>query len=310
MPKTVVLTGAFSYTGGAVAGELLARGYSVRTLTNRTPPEGLHGGIESAPLVFDLERLSRFMEGADVFINTFWVRLPYAGVTFDSAVEHSRLLFQSAKQAGVRKIVHVSVSNAECGGNLGYYRGKAEVEKILKSSGLPYAIVRPTLILGTADVLTNNMAWMLRRFPLFALPRGGNYRLQPITLRDTARIIAMEVENTTDSEMDAAGPEIFTFKEFLGFLAESVGSKSRFLSVPNGVALASLRPLEWVLRDIILTREELLGLQQELLVSHRNPLGKESVLQWLKAHGKGLGHRFSNDLNRHFLTERQSPIIS
>ncbi|NUQ36088.1 MAG: NmrA family NAD(P)-binding protein, partial [Planctomycetaceae bacterium] len=208
--KRVVVTGAFSYTGAAVARELMARGYGIHTLTNRKAaiapqlavgerPEDASSAsfrrkpepslpndslspldtgfrwydadirastpITSSSLAFDAAHLEGELAGADVFVNTFWIRLPHGGEDFASAVEKSRLLIESAKRAGVRRIVHVSVSNAAVGSNLGYYAGKAQVEEIVRACGMSYAIVSPTLVVGPNDVLTNNVAWFLRRFP-------------------------------------------------------------------------------------------------------------------------------------------------
>lgn len=296
--RRVVVTGAFSYTGAAVARELLARGYEVHTLTHRRPPPDTRG-ITSAPLVFDAAEVSRELEGAVGFINTFWIRLPYGKQTFETAVADSCRLVEAARAEGVR-FVHVSVSNASAGKNLGYYRGKAQVEEAVRRDLENYAIVRPTLVVGPGDVLTNNIAWFLRRFPVFPLPDGGRARLQPVTLADTARIIVDALEAGDPVEVDAAGPETLTFAEYLRALRDACGVRRAFVSVPNSVALGALGLVEPFLRDIVLTREELLGLEQELLTSSAPPLGTESVRQWLEQHGTELGRRYVNDIERHF----------
>jgi uncharacterized protein YbjT (DUF2867 family) len=159
MPRAVI-TGAFSYVGAAAARELRRRGWQIHTLTNRARPAGTEH-VTAAPLHFDHEHLVRELEGADAFVNTFWIRLPYAGQSFESAVERSRLLLGAAAQAGVRRLVHVSVSKASLDSRLGYYRGKAEVDDAVRSCGLSHAIVRPTLVVGEHDGLTSNIAWLL-----------------------------------------------------------------------------------------------------------------------------------------------------
>ena len=298
MSKPAVITGAFSYTGAAVADELLRRGYKVHTLTNRrsdTPNQ-----ITAAPLKFDQEHLETQLRGAEIFINTYWIRLPYAGQTFDTAVENSQLLISAAKNAGVKRIVHMSVSNAEKGTNLGYYRGKDQVETYLRESGISHAIVKPTLIVGPSDVLTNNIAWFLRRFPVFFVPGGGRYRIQPVTLRDTATITVDAAEATGNVEVDAAGPAIMTFRDYVKKIAKSCGLRRWILGAPIWASLAALKLIGFFLRDVILTREEILGLKQELMVSSSPPLGKESVEDWLHHNGRHLGRTYANDLDRHF----------
>jgi len=294
----IVVTGAFSFTGSAVARELQQRGFSVTTLTNRRSPEDC--AIPSDPLRFDMEYLTRALSRSSALINTYWVRLAYGEKSFSSAVEDTRVLIEAAARAGVRRLVHVSVSNAAQGTNLGYYAGKAQVENLVRQSGLSYAIVRPTLIVGNADVLTNNIAWFLRRSPLFLVPGGADYRLQPVTLRDTARIIADSLEEKENVEVDAAGPDILTFREYVRMVAAACGVRRWIASVPAWMALAALRLGGFVLRDIILNKEELQGLEQELLISQAPPLGHESVRDWLHAHGDELGRRYVNDLYRHF----------
>ncbi len=308
MGKKAVITGAFSFTGAAVAEELIRRGWKIHTLTNRARPAEA-GEITSSPLKFDLPYLEERLRGADVFINTYWVRVPWKGVTFQAGVENSRLLVKAAVAAKAPRLVHVSVSRAEKGTNLGYYRGKREVEKCVSASGLSYAIVCPTLALGPNDVLTNNMAWFLRRFPIFPVPQGGHYRLQPVTLGDMGRIIADAAESRENLKVDAAGPDVWAYRDYLRLLAEACGAKPVFMDTPNGFALAGIRLAELFLGDVVLTREELLGLQQELLVSDQPPLGRESAADWLRQNGHRLGRVYANDVDRHFGPGSTKPVI-
>ena len=243
--------------------------------------------------------MRRELEGAEVFINTYWVRFAAHGCTFDRAVDNSRLLIEAAKEARVTRFVHVSVSNAARGTHLGYYRGKAEAEQLLRRSGLSYAIVRPTLVVGPSDVLTHNITWFLRRFPVFFVPRGGGYRLQPVTLTDNAGIIADCALATANQEIDAAGPETFTFRDYLGLLATATGVRPLFIPTPNFVALAATSLLGLLLRDVVLAREELLGLQGELLTSSHSALGTESVRDWLLKNARSLGRRYVDDTALH-----------
>lgn len=299
-PRRAVVTGAFSNIGGAVAAELLARGWQVASVTNRAPAPGDDPRVERTPLRFDADHLATALRTADLVVNTYWIRFPYAGLTFDDAVANIGRLIDASRAAGVRRFVQVGVSNASIDSTLGYYRGKAQVDQQLRSSGLSYAIVRPTLVVGPKDVLTNNMAWFLRRFPVVALPRGEGYELQPVTLADAGRIIAGAAETAGDIEVDAAGPERFTFREYLRLLGVALDKRPRFLSLPPAFMIAALRIAGWALRDVVLTREELAGLQQNLLVSRAEPLGRESVRDWLLANGQGFGSSYANDTKYRF----------
>ncbi len=306
MPRAVI-TGAFSYTGSAVAAELQRRGWELHTLTNRRTPEGVES-ITAAPLRFEREHLVAELSGADAFVNTFWIRLPHAGQDFGTAVEHSKLLVGAATEAGVGRLVHVSVSNASVGSELGYYRGKGHVEQSVRACGLSHAIVRPTLIVGANDVLTANIAWFLRHGPFFPIPGGGHYRLQPITLADAGRVIADAVEAGEDLEIDAAGPVTLSFRDYVRWVARACGVRRWIVGTPAWLCLAALRVVGAVLGDVVLTREELLGLEQELLVSHAPPLGSESVEELLMTLGPGLGRHYVNDLRRHFGEGANRPL--
>ena len=234
--------------------------------------------------------------------------MPHGGQTFETAVSRSNILIDAAINAGVKRLVHVSVSNAHSGLNLGYYRGKAEIEDRLFTLPISNAIVRPTLVVGPSDVLTNNIAWLLRRFPFFPVPAGKS-RLQPVTLQDLAMIIADATESQDNAEIDAAGPDAMTFSEYVRLVAKACHLRLPIFNVPGWMALAGLKCISPFLGDVILTREELLGLKQELLLSSEPPLGKQSVVKWLEDSGELLGRRYINDVNRHFGSGATEPVL-
>jgi len=299
--RIAVVTGAYSYTGAAAARSLMQRGYTGRTLTNRSIPIGRHEvALETHPLQFaDIDSLVSAMAGADVFVNTYWVRYPYVGTEFDQAIRNSGVLFAAAKEAGVRRIVHVSVSNASLASPLAYYQGKAQVEALLAQSGVSYAVVRPTLVVGEHDILVNNIAWFLRRFPLFAMPGSGAYRLQPVTLHDTGEIIADAALATENMTVDAAGPEIVTFEGLVKQIGAAVGRLPRIVHLPEDLSLALLGTVGQALGEVILSREELAGLRSEMLVSNETPRGTQSVGGWLQENGSTLGVNYASEIKRH-----------
>ena len=187
-PDLAVVTGAFSYTGRYVTRRLLDQGVRVRTLTRSPDAEDPFGGqVEVSPLDFsDSDGLCQSMQGAGVFYNTYWIRYAHGQTTFDLAVENTGKLFEAAERAGVARIVHFSVTNPSSESGLPYFRGKARVEDMLVGLGVPYAIIRPTLVFGVGDLLLNNMAWALRRFPVFPVYGNGDYPVQPVYVEDLA----------------------------------------------------------------------------------------------------------------------------
>jgi NADH dehydrogenase len=292
-----VVTGAFSYTGRWIAQALLERGRRVRTLTRAPAPEDpLAAAVERAPLVFD-DKLVESLRGAGTLYNTYWVRFERGRTTFAGAVENSRRLFDAAARAGVRRVVQISVANPSEDSPFPYFRGKAEVERLLRESGLAWAIVRPTVVFGPGDILLNNIAWILRRFPLFVVPGDGRYELQPVSVRDTARLAVEAADGTV---VDAVGPERFAFEELVQVLGRAVGSRSRIGHATPAVALALIRIGGLFVRDVVLTRDELESLMTGLLVSHEPPLGQERLTAWLEEHTATVGRKYASELARNF----------
>ncbi len=301
-PDLAVVTGAFSYTGGYVARRLLDEGVGVRTLSRRPAGRNPLGGlVEVAPLDFsDPDGLRRSMAGAGVLYNTYWVRYARGGTTFDQAVENTTTLFAAAAQAGVGRIVHFSVTNASAGSSLPYFRGKARVEDMLTGLGVPYAIIRPTLIFGAGDLLLNNLAWVLRRFPVFPVYGNGAYAVQPVYAGDLAAQAVEAGAQRGNSVAVAAGPDTLSFDALVRLLAAAVGVRARVAHTPPPVALALTRMVGLLLRDVVLTRDEVTGLMAGLLTSGESPTGTTRLSDWLAEHADGLGRRYVSELRRNY----------
>jgi nucleoside-diphosphate-sugar epimerase len=299
-----LVTGAFSYSGARIAGLLLDSGRSVRTLTfhpDRSHP--LQGRVETLPYRFDDQvALAESLEGVSTLYNTYWVRFDHGRATFDNAIANSRALFCAAKRAGVARVVHVSIANPSLESTLPYYRGKALVELALAEAGVPYSIVRPTLVFGgDRDVLVNNIAWILRRMPVFALPGSGGYRVQPVHVDDLARICEQSTQVEGDAIMDAAGPETMTFGELVRAVRSAVRAHSPIMHLPSAAISAASRALGLLVHDVVLTADEISGLTAGLLVSHDAPLGRIAFSNWLAENSGSIGGAYANELQRHFV---------
>jgi NADH dehydrogenase len=297
-----VVTGAFGYTGKYIARRLLGMGERVRTLTGHPDrPDPLRGRIEVARLAYDNPaELTRALDGASTLYNTYWVRFERGSVTFERAVQNTLTLFRAAVEAGVSRIVHLSITNPSPDSPLPYFRGKAILERALTDLGLSYAIIRPTVIFGREDILMNNITWLLRRFPIFAIPGDGQYRVQPVYVEDVAEIAVTAGHQTADVIVDAAGPETFTYEALVRLIASAMGCKARIIRIPVTMALALSRMLGLILRDVVLTREEINGLMAGLLVSQGPPTGRTRISEWLKKSADTFGTRYASELDRHY----------
>ncbi len=297
-----VVTGATGYTGRYITRALLSRGRRVRTLTGHPARKDPFGDqIEAVPFDFDSpDDLKRSLEGAHTLFNTYWIRFPHRGQTFDTAVANTRVMLDAATAAGVRKFVHISVTKPTESSPLPYFRGKAMVEAAVMESALSYAIIRPALIFGVEDILLNNIAWLLRRFPVFALPGRGKYRVQPIFAADLGEIAVNAACDDRSSTFDAVGPEIFTFDELVRMIANAVHSKSRIVHVDPRIALACAQVVGWFVRDVTLTRNEIRGLMTDLLVTDSPANAPTLFSEWLRSNADKIGLAYASELSRHF----------
>lgn len=302
-PPNDLVTGAFSYSGSAIAERLLGSGRRVRTLTFHPQREHhLQARVETFRYRFDdLVALTRSLDGVTTLYNTYWVRFDHGQTSFADAIENSRILFSAAARARVERIVHVSIANPSIDSPLPYFRGKALVETTLAQSGLRHSIVRPTWIFGgERDVLTNNIAWILRRTPVFALPGSGRYLVQPVHVDDLARICIEAAVSDRDLVIDAAGPETMSFRELVALIRSAVNARSPIIRIPPPLMAAAARGLGLLVRDVVLTPDEIRGLMAGLLVSHDPPLGRIAFSEWLDEHKTTIGRSYANELQRHF----------
>lgn len=299
---TSVVTGAFGYIGQSIARRLIRIGENVRTVTTHFErPNAFGGAVEAYPYDFDRpERLTNHLRGAAVLYNTYWIRFEHGGSTFDGAVRNTQTLFECAKAAGIGTIVHISVTGAHEQSRLPYYAGKARQERALQEVGVPYAILRPTLVYGPGDILVNNIAWLMRHFPFFPIFGSGRYRLQPVFVEDLAAF-AIETSRTPKSATDdVIGPEDFTFRQFAELIAGLVRPGLPLIHVPPWAGVAAGRLIGRMVGDILLTRDELQGLMDEMLTSDAPPTGTTRFTQWASDNRDSLGRRYASELARHF----------
>jgi uncharacterized protein YbjT (DUF2867 family) len=302
-PRIDLVTGAFSYSGSAITERLLGSGRRVRTFTFHPQREHpLQARVETFPYRFDdPPALTRNLDGVTTLYNTYWVRFDHGRASFADAIENSRILFSAAERARVERIVHISIANPSIDSPLPYFRGKALVESALAQSGLLHSIVRPTWIFGgERDVLANNIAWILRRTPVFPLPGSGSYLVQPVHVDDLARICIEAAASDRNLTIDAAGPETMPFRELVALIRSAVKSRSPVIPIPPPLMAAAARGLGLLVRDVVLTPDEIRGLMAGLLVSHDPPLGRIAFSEWLDEHKTSIGRSYANELHRHF----------
>lgn len=296
----VTVTGAFGYSGRYIAMRLLKEGHTVATLTNslnRGNPFGTQ--MQAFPFQFDHpQRLMESLRGTDVLINTYWVRFDHRLFTHDQAVANTKILFRAAKDAGVRRIVHVSITNPDIDSDLPYFHGKAELEAALTSLGVSYCILRPTVLFGKEDVLINNIAWSLRHLPVFGVFGAGDYKLQPIYVDDLAVAAVEKAVGDRNEVVNAIGPETFTYRELVETVRRSLGLKRLVVGVPPELGYWACRILGLLVRDVIITRQEIRGLMEGRLCVDAPPLGLTKLTEWIDRHKDTLGRHYTSEMAR------------
>lgn len=297
--ETHAVTGAFGYSGRYIAARLLAEGRGVITLTNSRRPNPFGNRVRAFPLSFDNpDLLARSLAGVDVLYNTYWVRFNHKRFSHSQAVDNTLVLFDAAKRAGVRRIVHVSITNPDKQSPLEYFAGKARLEHALQQSGLEYSVLRPTVLFGREDILINNIAWALRRFPVFAVFGDGWYRLQPVSVEDLAALAVAEGKQAANNIINAIGPETFTYEELVRAVAKAIDRNPKIMHVSPALGYAASRVIGWFVRDIFITREEIKGLMDGLLYVDAPPAGNTRLTEWMQANAETLGQHYASELAR------------
>ena len=301
MEKAHAVTGAFGFSGKYIATRLLAAGKRVVTLTNSPDrPNPFAGRVQARPLRFDDSKaLAEQLADVDVLYNTYWVRFNHSDFNHSDAVLNTMRLFEAARQAGVRRIVHVSITNAEEGSKLEYFHGKGRLERALRESGLSYAILRPAVLFGPEDILINNIAWTLRRFPFFAVFGDGRYHIQPIHVDDLAALAVEQGEVAGYNLVQAVGPEDFTYNELVETISRLLGLKRPLVHIPPSPGLLLSKGVGVLVGDTFVTKEEIQGLMADTLhAPGAEPTGKTPLTEWVKQHASTLGVRYASELAR------------
>ena len=294
------VTGGFGYSGRYITQRLLDAGCRVRTLTNAPPERNCFGdAVHVHRFNFDNPKaLVASLEGVAVLYNTYWIRFGRRGFTYDDAVKNTLKMFGAARIAGVERIVHVSITNPSADSPLGYFRGKAQTEAALKETGISFAILRPAVLFGKEDILINNIAWMLRRLPVLGVFGDGQYRLQPIYVDDLAQLAVEQGKSRDNVVIDAIGPETFTYRQLVEQIGQIIGKRRPMVSVPPWFGYLAATAMGWLLRDAIVTRQEIQGLMEERLYVDSPPAGSTKLTDWATEHAAALGARYASELAR------------
>ena len=165
-------------------------------------------------------------------------------------------------------------------------------------SGIPCSILRPGVLFGKEDILINNIAWAVRHIPLAIVFGDGECKLQPIHVDDLAALAVQQGKETGNSIINAIGSETFTYRELLITVAEIIGKRRPVVSVPPAIGHLTGWIAGQFLSDVLITRDEIKGLMDNLLYVDSPPTGKTKLTDWAKENADSLGWTYSNELTR------------
>lgn len=305
--KAHAVTGAFGFTGKYLARRLLDAGHRVVTLTGSPDrPNPFDGKVEARPYAFaDVPAMAESLKDVVVLYNTYWVRFNHTSFSYADAVRNTLALFEAARMAGVERIVHVSCTNADSKSPLEYFSSKGLLENALKASGLNHATVRPAALFGAEDILFNNIAWALRRFPAFPVFGSGEYHIQPVYVDDLAAIMAEQGASRENVTVNALGPEDFRYRDLVELIARALGKKRRLITVAPKQGYLAARIVGKLVGDVFVTRDEIDGLMADLLhAPGSEPTGSTRFSDWVAENSATLGRVYHSELDRRLYRDK------
>ncbi|HSA78438.1 MAG TPA: complex I NDUFA9 subunit family protein [Nitrospirota bacterium] len=272
----ILVTGGSGFVGGHLIRRLRQEGLPVRALARHPdrvqPLKDL--GVEVVPGdISNKVSLEKAAEGIERVIHLVGIIQETPGVTFRGVhVEGTRNVIEAARKAGVRHFFHQSALGTRPGAKSEYHRTKWEAEELVRQSGIPHTILRPSLIYGPGDKFTIRLSEMLRRAPVMPVIGSGKYRVQPIYIDDVVSCMVKVVigDAFLNEIYEIGGPDQLTYKEVTAAIAEAMGLKRPAVHVPLFFVKPIAHALETVLSNPPLTTDQLIMLQEDNVCSMRD----------------------------------------
>jgi len=272
----ILITGATGFVGGHLVKHLRKDGLRLRAMV-RTPAKAQalkDLGVEVVPGdMSDRASLEAATAGIERVIHLVGIIQEAPGATFQSVhVEGTRDLLDASKKAGVRHFMYQSALGTRPNAKSRYHQTKWEAEELVSKSGIPFTILRPSLIYGPGDLFTIRLAEMIRLSPVLPVIGSGQSKVQPIFIDDVVECIRKTV--TSDSYLnemyEIGGPEQLTYEDVTTMIAEVMGIKRPTVHVP----LFFMKPMARVLQAILpkppVTTDQLIMLQEDNVCSLRD----------------------------------------
>ena len=264
----ILVTGGSGFVGGHVVHALRARGLPVRCVVRDLRKASKLAAWDCELVEGDMTdpaSLSRAAEGCDTVVHLVAIRQGGEEQFRRVMVDGTRGLLAAAKDAGVRRFVHMSaLGTSEATKNLvPYYRAKWESEELVRAAGLAYVIFRPSFIFGPDGGILPTFVKLARVAPVTPIIGSGRQRIQPIWADDVATYFAEAVERAelTGRVFELGGPDAVSWNEFWARLKRVRGMRRPSVHVPVGLMRANALVTERLPGNIPLTRDLLTMLE-------------------------------------------------
>jgi uncharacterized protein YbjT (DUF2867 family) len=274
-PKTCLVTGATGYIGGRLVPELLAAGHRVRVMTRSPDRVRDHPWADRVEIVradaADADEVAASCEGVDVVY--YLVHALGGGPEFEATDRRTaQVMAGAAREAGVGRLVYLGALVPEGEALSPHLRSRTEVAEILLGSGVPTAVLRAAVVLGSGSASFEMLRYLTERLPVMVTPRWVHSRIQPIAVRDVLRYLVgcAGLPASVHRCFDIGGPDVMNYAEMMQRYAAVAGLPRRRIlpvplfspslsshwvglitPVPSGIA----RPLVESLRNTVVCRE-------------------------------------------------------
>lgn len=273
----LLLLGGTGFVGRALCRELVSAGYGrltvpTRRLAHGKPLSVLPGVTVIQAHVHDDATLTRLVAQADVVVNLIAI-LQGSEAAFEAAhVRWPQRLVQACEAAGGRRLLHVSALGVSEQAPSRYLCSKARGEAVIRAAGLPWQILRPSVIFGAEDRFLNLFAQLQRVFPVMPLA-GADARFQPVWVRDVAQALhhLIELPGTAGRIYEAAGPEVLSLRELVRLAGQALSVPRPILSLPAPLAWLQAVAMECLPGEPLMSRDNLASMTVPNVASGQLP---------------------------------------
>jgi len=316
MRTQIAITGALSYTGRYITQLLInrfgANNIRIVNICNRKQKNPFADtGLELIEYPYSFQNpsdMSKALEGSRLFVATYFTRFDNFQVSRNQVVDNAKTLVDCALEAGVERYVYTSHTQSNIASHIPYIAGKAKVEAYVKDKFAGrYGIVKPCTIFGDTpeeSIVVNNLAYLLRTFPVMAVVGDGRYPLHPVHVRDMARLCVetgLDDQGEGEYDWDAVNPEKMDFIDLLTTTRDIIGTRCWLQThVPLDLAYWCTKPLNWYHQDILIDKTDVELMTHHITCSHKEPLGRIKFSDWIWENRHELGRQYISSLQRYY----------